>query len=118
MRLVFFLLLLANVLFFGWTRIGPELAMSESFLLSQQINPDAIRLLDPKEVALLAAKKPLIPSHGRCGEAAPTQARRDQVAPTVIPDAPQGRQDQDSWRCIRKAPGVIAGCADDGRERR
>ena len=58
MRLVFFLLLLANVVFFAWTRIGTELAMSESFLLSQQINPEAIRLLDAREVALLAAKKP------------------------------------------------------------
>lgn len=58
MRLVFFLLLLANVLFFAWTRIGTELAMSESFLLSQQINPEAIRLLDAREVALLASKKP------------------------------------------------------------
>lgn len=58
MRLVFFLLLLANVLLFAWTRVGTELAMSESFLLSQQINPDAIRLLDPREVGQLAAKKP------------------------------------------------------------
>lgn len=58
MRLVFFLLLFANVLFLAWTRVGPELAMSESFLLSQQINPDAIRLLDPREVGQLAAKKP------------------------------------------------------------
>ena len=58
MRLVFFLLLLANVLLFAWTRVGSELAMSESFLLSQQINSDAIRLLDPREVGQLAAKKP------------------------------------------------------------
>lgn len=58
MRVVFFLLLLANVAFFAWARLGPEFAVSEAFLLSQQINPEAIRLLDQKEVTQLAARKP------------------------------------------------------------
>ncbi len=58
MRLVFFLLLLANVMFFAWTRFGPDLAVSETFLLAQQINPEAIRLLDQREMAQVAARKP------------------------------------------------------------
>lgn len=58
MRLVFFLLLLANAGFFAWTRFAPEFAVSETVLLSQQINPEAIRLLDQREVTQVAARKP------------------------------------------------------------
>lgn len=57
-RLLFFLLLLANAVFLAWSRFGPELAATESFLLGQQINPDAIRLIDARDVATVAAKEP------------------------------------------------------------
>lgn len=58
MRMVFFLLLLANAILLAWTRFGPELAATESFLLGQQINPEAIRVIDPRDVANATAKKP------------------------------------------------------------
>ena len=57
MRTVFFLLLLANVLFFAYGRLGDVLFPGESQLLEQQINPQAIRLLPAAQLAKAAAPK-------------------------------------------------------------
>jgi hypothetical protein len=57
MRLFVLLLLLANVAFFAWTRYMPETSSTESQLVLQQIHPEAIRLLSPREVAALASRK-------------------------------------------------------------
>ncbi len=57
MRMLFFLLLLANVAFFAYSRLSAELFPGESQLLMQQINPQAIRLLTPEQVAKAAAAK-------------------------------------------------------------
>ena len=54
MRTLFFLLLLANVAFFAYSQYGAELFSGESNLLAQQINPRAIRLLAPEQVAKAA----------------------------------------------------------------
>ena len=57
MRTLFFLLLLANVLFFAYGRLGDVLFPGESQLLQQQINPQAIRLLPAAQLAKAAAMK-------------------------------------------------------------
>ncbi len=54
MRTAFFLLLLANVALFAWTWFGPEPASGELHLLEQQLNPEAIKLITPEQVSLLA----------------------------------------------------------------
>ena len=57
MRTLFFLLLLANVVFFAYEMLGDELFPGESRLLQQQINPEAIRLLTAAQLAKAAAAK-------------------------------------------------------------
>ena len=56
MRLLFLLLVLANLAFFGWSRfLAPVTADTQ--LLQQQLRPEAIHLLTPEEVAQSAAKQ-------------------------------------------------------------
>jgi len=56
-RIVFFLLLLANLVFFGWVYFGTGRAADEPQLMEQQLNPQEIRLLSPDQVAKLAAER-------------------------------------------------------------
>lgn len=57
MRTLFFLLLLANVVFFAYGRLGDVLFPGESQLLQQQINPQAIRVLAAAQLAKAAPAK-------------------------------------------------------------
>lgn len=57
MRTLFFLLLLANVVFFAYGRLGDVLFPGESELLQQQINPQAIKVLTAAQLAKAAAVK-------------------------------------------------------------
>jgi hypothetical protein len=57
MRTLFFLLLLANVVFFAYGNLGDVLFPGESQLLLQQIRPEAIRVLGPEQLARAAAVK-------------------------------------------------------------
>ncbi len=57
MRTLFFLLLLANVVFFAYGRFGDVLFPGESQLLQQQIHPEAITVLTPAQRARAAAAK-------------------------------------------------------------
>lgn len=57
MRTLFFLLLLANVVFFAYVRLGDVLFPGESQLLQQQINPQAIKVLPAAQLAKAAAVK-------------------------------------------------------------
>jgi hypothetical protein len=57
MRTAFFLLLLANAVFFAFHFFGDALFPGESNLLQQQIRPEAIKLLDPAEVAKTAKRE-------------------------------------------------------------
>ena len=57
MRTLFFLLLLANVMFFAYVRLGDVLFPGESQLLQQQINPQAIKVLSSAQLAKAAALK-------------------------------------------------------------
>jgi hypothetical protein len=56
-RIVFFLLLLANLIFFGWAYFGTGRAADEPQLMEQQLNPQEIRLLSSDQVAKLAAER-------------------------------------------------------------
>jgi len=56
-KAVSLLLLLANLGFFTWFYFGPGRALDEPQLLEQQLNPQAIRLLRPDQVAALAAER-------------------------------------------------------------
>lgn len=57
MRTLFFLLLLANVVFFAYGRLGDALFPGESQLLQQQINPQAIKVLPAAQLAKAVAAK-------------------------------------------------------------
>lgn len=57
MRIVFFLLLLANLAFFAWAYFGAGRASEEPQLMQQQLNPQEIRLLSADQVAKLAAER-------------------------------------------------------------
>jgi hypothetical protein len=64
-RIVFFLLLLANLGFFAWAYFGSGRASDEPQLMEQQLNPQEIRLLSSEQIAERAkqtAERPRPPS--------------------------------------------------------
>jgi hypothetical protein len=62
MRLVFLLLILANLGFFAWSRyLAPADAALDSGPLSRQIDPEKLRIVRPGEVAKAAVKPPAPP---------------------------------------------------------
>ena len=61
MKIIFFVLLLANLGFLAWTYFGAGPALSEAQLMEQQLNPQAIRLLNAEQVAALATERPIPP---------------------------------------------------------
>jgi len=56
-RVAFFLLLLANLALFAWAYFGTGRVSDEPQLMEQQLNPQEIRLLNPDQVAKLAAER-------------------------------------------------------------
>jgi hypothetical protein len=56
-RIFFILLVLANVGVFAYAALG-DADSGNSYFFSQQLNPEKIRLLTPREAAALAAKRP------------------------------------------------------------
>jgi len=56
-RIVFFLLVLANLAFFAWVYFGTSWISDERQLMEQQLNPQEIRLLSADQVAKLAAER-------------------------------------------------------------
>lgn len=56
-RIVFFLLLLANLGFFAWAYFGAGRTSEEPQLMEQQLNPQEIRLLSVDQIAKLAAER-------------------------------------------------------------
>ncbi len=56
MRLATLLLLLANALFLAWGRFAPASGSAEPQLISQQIHPEAIKLLSREQAAALAVR--------------------------------------------------------------
>jgi len=56
MRTIFFLLLLANLTLFGYTRLDSS-GTGEVMRLTQQVKPDLIKLLTPQQVAALGPAK-------------------------------------------------------------
>jgi hypothetical protein len=56
-RIVFFVLLLVNLVFFAWAYFGAGRASEEPQLMEQQLNPQEIRLLSGEQIAKLAAER-------------------------------------------------------------
>jgi hypothetical protein len=76
-RTVFLLLVLANVAFFAWTRLGaPGGAGADPSPLARQIAPEKMRVVRPEELAQLAARK-----------SAPVSAAAPQTPPPTPPAA-------------------------------
>lgn len=67
MRILFFILLLANAVFFAYSWFDPGAqAGGEAQIIGQQLNPEKIRLLEPEQVSALTRKpeppKPAAPA--------------------------------------------------------
>ena len=60
MRVFLLLLLLANVGLFAWTQYGASPASGESQLMAQQLNREAIRVLNPAQVAAARRDAPKV----------------------------------------------------------
>jgi len=73
-RIVFFLLLLANLAFFAWAYFGSGRASEESQLLEQQLNPQDISLLTGDQIAKLAAERAKQADRPKAGPKAPPVA--------------------------------------------
>ncbi len=57
MRILFFILMLANAAFFAYASLGPGAqAGGDAQIISQQLNPEKIRLLAPEQVGALTRK--------------------------------------------------------------
>ena len=57
MRILFFILMLANAAFFAYASLGPGAqASGDAQIIGQQLNPEKIRLLRPEQVSVLARK--------------------------------------------------------------
>jgi hypothetical protein len=80
MRIVFFVLLLANAVFFAWSWFA-QAASGESQLVQQQLHPEAIRLLTPEQVARAAAKPTPAPAKQAAQAPSSRPAEADAKAP-------------------------------------
>ena len=57
MRILFFILMLANAAFFAYASLGPGAqASGDAQIIGQQLNPEKIRLLRPEQVSVFARK--------------------------------------------------------------
>jgi hypothetical protein len=86
MRIVFYVLLLANLAFFAWSWLA-RTGSGEAQLLDQQLHPEAIRLLTPEQVAKAAAKQvPPAPAKPAAGapEKAPAETQAAAKAPEPV----------------------------------
>ncbi|HSQ82673.1 MAG TPA: SPOR domain-containing protein [Casimicrobiaceae bacterium] len=112
MRLAVFLLLFANALLFAYARIDGA-SVSEAGRLAEQVHPDSIKLLTPREVAALgldrgqgaarAGTPPQTPPGGQSQAAAqtPTQAA-SQGSAQAQPQAPSSAAPADV--CVQWGP--------------
>ncbi len=94
MRIVFFVLLVANAAFFAWSWFA-QAGSAESQLVDQQLHPESIRLLTPDQVAKASAKQ--LPSPAR---AAPPKPEPEAAAKAQPP--------ADSARAPEPQPGKTA----------
>ncbi len=92
MRLFVFLLLIANALLFAWSRVVGAGA-DEPDRLGEQVHPERIRLLTPREVNSLGlARRPLNPAAQPAGsapdsESNPASTDSDPGAPALQPSS-------------------------------
>ncbi len=94
MRIAFFLLLFANAAFFAWSYFGTGAPSSETQLIDQQVNPQAMRLLSPEQVFALAAERNKQPAE-RARPAPPSKpsvAECLELGPFTLADVPRVQQ--------------------------
>ena len=95
MRTVFLLLVLANVAFFAWTRLGaPGGAGADPSPLARQIAPEKMRVVRPEELAQPAARKIAPVAAAPAAQAPPTVAP---PSPSPVPAPPPARAE---LKCI------------------
>src|SRR3954471_12706315 len=105
MRTVFFVLLLGNAAFFAWSWYASA-ASGEGQLLEQQMNPEAIRLLTPEQVAKAAAKQASPPKQ---------TAQVPRPPETEAAKAPQAGKTADAQAAAKPAEAVkVAACMELG----
>jgi hypothetical protein len=104
MRVLVLLLLLANVAFFAWTTLAPGASSGEAYLVQQQINPERIRVLSPREAGEMAAGKgastPLAAAPAPATAPAPVAA----VAPAAAAAAPVPPASTKLAACVEWGP--------------
>jgi len=116
MRIVFFLLLLANMAFFAWTWFAQN-ASGESQLVDQQLHPEAIKLLTPDQVAKASAKQVPKPSQAAAAKSDDAAAPRPQQAPAdsaKAPGPPAGKTADARPAPKAPAPVKVAACVELG----
>ncbi len=93
MRILFFVLLLANVVFLAWSYVGSGPATGETQLVGQQVNPEAIRLLAADQVAVLAAERAKAAERpSATPPPKPTVAECLDLGPLSLSDVPRAEQ--------------------------
>ncbi|HZR67772.1 MAG TPA: SPOR domain-containing protein [Burkholderiales bacterium] len=107
MRIVFFLLLLANMAFFAWTWFTQN-ASGESQLVDQQLHPEAIKLLTPDQVAKASAKQVPKPSQ------AAAKSEPEAAAPRKAPGPAAGKTADAQPAPKAPAPVKVAACVELG----
>ena len=89
-RITVLLLLLANLAFFAWARyLSPAGASSETYLLQQQLKPEAIHLVPPQEAAALATRLACVEWGGFSADAV---ARAQETLGKLLPDVKYGQR--------------------------
>jgi len=69
MRLLFLIVVLANVAFFAWTRYySPSQAAPDGAPLARQVDPEKLKIVPPRELPPLSQKPAAAPSLARCLE--------------------------------------------------
>jgi sporulation related protein len=116
MRIVFFVLVLANLAFFAWTRLAQP-GSAESQLVDQQLHPEAIRLLTPDQVARASAKqvppaqKAAAPARPEAGAAGTPPAPTDSAK---APEPAAGKTAEPQAAARAPEPVKVAACMELG----
>jgi sporulation related protein len=119
MRIVFFVLLLANAAFFAWSWFA-QAGSAESQLVDQQLHPEAIRLLTPEQVAKASAKQlpaPKPAAQGAPAKPGPEAAAKASPAPGDSAKAPEpasGKTADAPAAVPAPAPVKVAACVELG----
>ena len=112
MRIVFFVLLVANAAFFAWSWFA-QAGSAESQLVDQQLHPESIRLLTPDQVAKASAKQ--VPSAAKASPAKPEPEAAAAKAPQAdAAKAPEPQPGKTEAAARAPQPVKVAACMELG----